>query len=240
MHSTPFLVLSSGGVLAGSSAGLWRWLIPLALAALIAAFFGRRSLRRHRERREKRRQFRQQSKQILPAIEQFETTADFDDRIRLLADITRYCSNGFRLLPNQLAIMEIARFCGDERRKLVQQWVVAESGRLMQFVEQSDNLRVKAGRADQVAESIKVASRLLFPHEKITNAMRSVVQYQEALEGLLELPDEQRTHAADGARILLEPYFQIMEELKKENEELARTPWPGEEIRRILARLEKV
>lgn len=219
---------------------MWLWLVLLGAVVLVGGgFLLRRFVRRLRERREKRRQFREELSQILPALEQFEKTADFDDQIRLLADITRYCAKGFRLLPNQLAIMEIARYCGDERRKRVQQWVVAESTRLMQFVEASESLRVKAGRADQVGECVKVASRLLFPHEKITNAMRSVVQYQEALEALLELPDEQRTHAAEGARILLDPYFQIIEELKKENEELARVAWAGEQIRRLLARLEK-
>ena len=219
---------------------MWVWLVLLGVVVLVGGtVFLRRFVHRQRERREKRRQFREELKQILPAIEQFEKTADFDDRIRLLADITRYCSKGFRLLPHHLVIMEIARYCGDERRKLVQQWVVSESSRLMQFVEASESLRVKAGRADQVAECIKVASRLLFPHEKITNAMRSVVQYQEALEGLLELSEKQRAHAAEGARILLEPYFQIIEELKKENEELARAPWPGEPIRQLLARLQK-
>ena len=220
---------------------MWVALILLGLVVLVAGgFFLRRALGRQRQRGGKRRQFREELGQIRAAVEQFEKATDFDDQIRLLADIVRYCSRGFRLFPEQAEIMNIARACEDERRKLAQQWAVAESSRLMKLVEESENLRVKAGRADQVTESLKVASRLLFPHEKITNAMRSVVHYQETLEGLLELPEDQRFAAAEGARTLLDPYFQIMEELKQENEELARVPWLGEQIRQKLERLEKV
>src|SRR3990172_181141 len=153
--------------------------------------------------------------------------------------LTRYCAKGFRLSPDQPDIMNIPRFSDDERRKLTQHWAVAESERLMKFVEESTNLRSRAGRADQVAESLKEASRYLFPHEMITNAMRAVTQYQEALEGILELPEDQRAAAAEGARTLLAPYFTIIEELKRENQELARVAWPGARLREILARLEK-
>lgn len=200
----------------------------------------RRALRQRRQRREKRAKLRRELDHIRQAVEEFEKAADFDEQIRLLADINRYCSTGFRLFPDRPDIMDITRACDDERRKRSQQWAVAESLRLMKLVEESENLRVKAGRADQVAEALKVASRLLFPHERITNAMRSVVHYQEALEGALELPEDQRAAAADGLHSLLDPYFQIIAELTRENDELARVAWPGERIREILARLEKV
>jgi len=211
-------------------------LLGVALGALVL----RRALARRAERQAKRAEFRAELANIRRAVEEFEKAADFHDQIRLLADLNRYCSKGFRLFPDQPDVMSITRFSDDERRKLTQQWAVAESERLMKMVEESTSLRVRAGRADQVAESLKEASRYLFPHEKITNAMRSVVQYQEALEGILELPEEQRESAAQGAAALLEPYFRIVEEIKKENEELARVAWPGARIREILARLEKV
>ena len=144
-----------------------------------------------------------------------------------------------RSLLNALRLLESTRLTA-ERRKLVQHWVVEESMRLMKFVEESSNLRVKAGRADQVAECIKVASRYLFPHEAITNAMRSVVQYQEALEGILELPEAERDSAADGALTLLQPYFHIMDDMQQVNIELARVPWKGDEIRSLLSQLERL
>ncbi|MBI4466375.1 MAG: hypothetical protein HY656_02955 [Acidobacteria bacterium] len=219
----------------------WPGLGLMGVVALVAGgVFLHRALRRHRQRGEKRVKYREELANIRTALEQFEKMADFDEQIRLLADINRYCSKGFRLFPEQPEIMDITRACDDERRKLAQHWAVAESLRLMKFVEESESLRVKAGRADQVGEALKVASRLLFPHEQITNAMRSVVQYQEALEGLLELPEDQRQAAADGVRSLLDPYFQIIEGLKRENEELARVAWPGQQIRQKLDRLEKV
>ena len=218
-----------------------RMLLVFFVLLLLAGggIFLRGVLRRRRGRWEKRREFRARLAEIRQGVEQFEKATDFDDQIRLLADINRYSAQGFRLLPDLADIMTVTRHCDDERRKLAQHWAVAESQRLMKFVAESENLRVKAGRADQVAESLKVASRLLFPHEKITSAMRSVTQYQEALEGLLELPEAQRALAADGVRALLDPYFRIIVELERENEELARVPWPGEEIRRLLNRLEK-
>ncbi|MBI2956253.1 MAG: hypothetical protein HYY26_02950 [Acidobacteria bacterium] len=216
-------------------------LILLAVVVLATAFvLARRTLGRRRQRAARRQQLRVELANIRRALEEFERTTDFDEQIRLLADITRYCSKGFRLFPDQPDLMNIARYCEDERRKLAQHWAVAESQRLMKLVEDSATLRVKAGRADQVAESLKVASRLLFPHEKITNAMRSVTQCQEALEGILELPEAERDAAATGALTLLDSYFAIMEELRRESEELARVPWAGEPIRQILARLERL
>ena len=210
------------------------------LAAVLGALVVSRALRQRAAREEKRAQFRQELANIRQGVEEFEKCADFHEQIRLLADLNRYCAKGFRLFPDQPDIMNITRFSDDERRKLTQHWAVAESERLMKFVEESANLRSRAGRADQVAESLKEASRYLFPHEKITSAMRSVTRYQEALEGILELPEDQRDPAAQGAAALLEPYFRIIEEMKKENEELARVAWPGERLREILARLENV
>lgn len=210
------------------------------LAAVVAGLVLRRLLRQHAARAEKRAQFRAELANIRRAVEEFEPCADFHEQIRLLADLNRACAKGFRLFPERAEIMTLTRFSDDERRKLVQHWAVAESLRLMKFIEESSNLRSRAGRADQVVESLKEASRYLFPHEKITSAMRAVTQYQEALEGILELPEEQRDAAAEGARTLLEPYWRILEELKRENEELARVPWPGEKVRAILARLERV
>jgi hypothetical protein len=219
----------------------WFLIGLIALAALAAAaFFLRRALARRRARAEKRRQLADEIGQMRVALDEFEKAKELDDEIRLLADITRYASTGFRLFPGHPEIMNIMRACEDERRKLVQHWVVEESLRLMKFVEESGNLRVKAGRADQVAECIKVASRYLFPHEQITNAMRSVVHYQEAIEGILELPEAERDATAEGAKTLLEPYFRIMEEMKQANAELARVPWKGDEIRALLARLERL
>jgi hypothetical protein len=174
-------------------------------------------------------------------VDQFEKTTDFDDQIRLLADMVRYCSQGFRLFPQEPLIMDIARACEDERRKLAQRWAVSESERYVKMMQESSNIRVRAGRADQVVESLKVASRLLFPHEKITNAMRAATQYQEALEATLELPEDRREAAAQGLWHLFEPYFPIMEELRRDNaEQLDRFPWPGARIREWLARLEKM
>lgn len=219
----------------------WVLIGLIVVVALVAAvFFLRRALARGRDRAEKRRQLREEVRQIRAALDEFEKAKELDDQIRLLADITRYASTSFRLFPDHPEIMNIMRACEDERRKLVQHWVVEESQRLMKFVEESGNLRVKAGRADQVAECIKVASRYLFPHEQITNAMRSVVHYQEALEGILELPEAERDSAAGGALTLLEPYFRIMEEMKQVNAELARVPWKGDEIRALLSRLERL
>lgn len=211
-----------------------------ALAAVLGALVVRRGLRQRAARAQKRAQFREELANIRRAVEEFEACADFHEQIRILADLNRYCAKGFRLFPDQAEIMTLTRFSDDERRKLVQQWAVAESERLMRLVEESTNLRSRAGRADQVAESLKEASRYLFPHEKITSAMRAVVQYQEALEGILELPEDQRAAAAEGARTLLGPYFTILEELKRENQELARIAWPAACIRETLARLEKV
>lgn len=219
----------------------WFGLVVLAVAVLAGGtFFLRHAWRRWRERREERRQFRDRLRGIRQAVEAFEKAQDFDEQIRLLADVVRDCSQGLRFFPEQAAIMHIARHCDDERRKLAQHWAVTESTRLMALMEESTNLRSKAGRANQVVQSLKVISRLLFPHEKITNAMHAVTHYQEALEGVLELPEEQCAEVAEGARTLLEPYFRIVAELRSENEELARIPWAGEEIRRTLARLEKV
>ena len=219
----------------------WVLIGVIAVVALVAAvFFLRRALGRGRERAEKRRQLREEIRQIRSTLDEFEKAKELDDQIRLLADITRYASTSFRLFPDHPEIMNIMRACEDERRKLVQHWVVEESQRLMKFVEESGNLRVKAGRADQVAECIKVASRYLFPHEQITNAMRSVVHYQEAIEGILELPEAEREATAEGAKTLLEPYFRIMEEMKQVNAELARVPWKGDDIRALLARLERL
>ena len=213
-------------------------IVVVALVAVV--FFLRRALGRGRERAEKRRQLREEIRQIRSTLDEFEKAKELDDQIRLLADITRYASTSFRLFPDHPEIMNIMRACEDERRKLVQHWVVEESQRLMKFVEESGNLRVKAGRADQVAECIKVASRYLFPHEQITNAMRSVVHYQEAIEGILELPEAAREATAEGAKTLLEPYFRIMEEMKQVNAELARVPWKSDDIRALLARLERL
>jgi len=210
------------------------------LAAVLGALVVSRALRQRAAREEKRAQFRAELANIRRAVEEFEPCADFHEQIRILADLNRYCSKGFRLFPDQPDIMTLTRFSDDERRKLTQHWAVAESERLMKFVEESTNLRSRAGRADQVAESLKEASRYLFPHEKITSAMRAVTQYQEALEGILELSEDQRDAAAEGARTLLAPYFTIIEELKRENEELARVAWPAARLREILARLEKV
>ena len=219
----------------------WVLIGVIAVVALVAAvFFLRRALGRGRDRAEKRRQLREEIRQIRSTLDEFEKAKELDDQIRLLADITRYASTSFRLFPDHPEIMNIMRACEDERRKLVQHWVVEESQRLMKFVEESGNLRVKAGRADQVAECIKVASRYLFPHEQITNAMRSVVHYQEAIEGILELPEAEREATAEGAKTLLEPYFRIMEEMKQVNAELARVPWKGDDIRALLARLERL
>ena len=209
------------------------------LAAVLGALVVSRALRQRAAREEKRAQFRAELANIRRAVEEFEPCADFHEQIRILADLNRYCSKGFRLFPDQPDIMTLTRFSDDERRKLTQHWAVAESERLMKFVEESTNLRSRAGRADQVAESLKEASRYLFPHEKITSAMRAVTQYQEALEGILELPEDQRDAAAEGARTLLAPYFTIIEELKRENQELARVAWPAARLREILARLEK-
>lgn len=220
---------------------MWVILGLLALAALAAgAFWLRRSWALQKARAEKRKQFRAKLLEIRQAVEKFEKTTDFDDQIRLLADIVRYCSQGFRLFPDESLIMDIARACEDERRKLAQHWAVVESERYVKIMEESSNLRVRAGRADQVVESLKVASRLLFPHERITNAMRAATQYQEALEAVLELPEEQRDAAAQGVWHLFEPYFQIVEELRKDNAELARVPWAGPRIREWLIRLERV
>ncbi len=215
---------------------LFGLIVLVALAAGI--YFLRRALARGRERAEKRGQLRDQIRQIRSTLDEFEKARELDDQIRILADITRYASTSFRLFPDHPEIMNIMRACEDERRKLVQHWVVEESQRLMKFVEESGNLRVKAGRADQVAECIKVGSRYLFPHEQITNAMRSVVHYQEAIEGILELPEAEREATAEGAKTLLEPYFRIMEEMKQVNAELARVPWKGDDIRALLSRLE--
>lgn len=214
--------------------------LVVVVAITAAVFFLRRALARSRALAEKRRQLRDEIRQIRAALDEFEKARELDDQIRLLADITRYASTSFRLFPDHPEIMNIMRACEDERRKLVQHWVVEESQRLMKFVEESSNLRVKAGRADQVAECIKVASRYLFPHEPITNAMRSIVHYQEALEGILEVPEAERDSTAGGALTLLEPYFRIMEEIKQVNAELARVPWKGEEIRALLSRLERL
>ncbi|HXE76215.1 MAG TPA: hypothetical protein VNN18_11370 [Candidatus Xenobia bacterium] len=219
----------------------WVLLALVGLAALaVAVFYLRRALARSQERAAHRREFRKDIESIRAALAEFEKSTDIDDQIRLLADITRYAANGFRLFPDHPEIMNIVRACEDERRKLVQHWVVGESRRLMKFVEESTNLRVKAGRADQVAECIKVASRYLFPHEAITSAMRAVVQYQEALEGILELPEAEREATAEGAKTLLEPYFRIMQEMDQVNAELARVPWKGDEIRRLLTDLERL
>jgi hypothetical protein len=219
----------------------WVLLVLVGLAALAAAVvYLRRALARGKERSSRRRELRKELENIRAALAEFEKSQDIDDQIRVLADITRYASNGFRLFPDHPEIMNIVRACEDERRKLVQHWVVGESMRLMKFVEESSNLRVRAGRADQVAECIKVASRYLFPHEAITNAMRSVVQYQEALEGILELPEAERDATAEGAKTLLEPYFRIMEEMKQVNVELNRVPWKGDEIRKLLSDLERL
>jgi hypothetical protein len=219
----------------------WVLVALIAVVALAAGvFFLRRALARGRARAEKRHQLAAEIQQMRAALDEFEKAKELDDQIRLLADITRYASNGFRLFPDHPEIMNIMRICEDERRKLVQHWVVEESLRLMKLVGESGNLRVKAGRADQVAECIKVASRYLFPHEQITNAMRSVVQYQEALEGILELPEAEREATAEGAKTLLEPYFRIMEEMKQANTELARVPWKGDDIRALLDRLSRL
>ncbi|MGH9814211.1 MAG: hypothetical protein ACRD4T_13850 [Candidatus Acidiferrales bacterium] len=219
----------------------WVLIGVIAVVALAAAvFFLRRALGRGRDRAEKRRQLRDEIRQIRSTLDEFEKAKELDDQIRLLADITRYASTSFRLFPDHPEIMNIMRICEDERRKLVHHWVVEESQRLMKFVEESSNLRVKAGRADQVAECIKVGSRYLFPHEQITNAMRSVVHYQEAIEGILELPEAEREATAEGAKTLLEPYFRIMEEMKQVNAELARVPWKGDDIRALLTRLDRL
>jgi hypothetical protein len=219
----------------------WVLIALFGVVALAAAmFFLRRSLARGREHAEKRRQLAGEIRQIRASLDEFERANELDDQIRILADITRYASTGYRLFPDHPEIMNIMRICEDERRKLVQHWVVEESQRLMKFVEESANLRVKAGRADQVAECIKVASRYLFPHEQITNAMRAVVHYQEAVEGILELPEAEREATAEGAKTLLEPYFRIIEEMKVENVELARVPWKGDDIRALLQRLERL
>lgn len=219
----------------------WVLIIFVVLVVVVAgAFLLRLAWKRHGERRAKRREYREFLQQIRGAVEEFEKTQDFDEQIRVLADIGRYCANALRLFPEHPEIMQIDRACQDERRKLAQHWAVAESGRLMKLVEESTNLRAKAGRADQVAESLKVISRLLFPHDQITNAMRSVVQYQETLEGTLELPEAEREAAAAAAWSLLDSYFEIMEELKKENQELARVPWQGERVRQVVAQLEKL
>lgn len=220
---------------------MWLVVALLALGVLVGGgLFFRWALRGRRARREKQREFRARLAEIRQAVEEFEQATDFDHQIRLLADMVSYCSKGYRVFPDQVEIMNIARACEDERRKLAQHWAVAESLRLMKLTEESTTLRVKAGRADQVVESLKVVSRLLFPHDQITHAMRSVTQYQEVLEGALELPENQRAEAAASAQSLLDPYFQVIEELKKNNQELARVPWPREQLRRTLAQLEKV
>ncbi len=219
----------------------WFLLALVAVVALVViVVYLRRAFAHGKARAGQREALRKEIENIRAALAEFEKSQDIDEQIRLLADITRYASTGFRLFPDHPEIMNIVRACEDERRKLVQLWVVGESMRLMKFVEESSNLRVKAGRADQVAECIKVASRYLFPHEAITNAMRSVVQYQEALEGILELPEAERDSAADGALTLLQPYFRIMEEMEQVNVELARTPWKGDEIRSLLSQLERL
>ncbi len=219
----------------------WFLLALVAVVALIViVVYLRRALKSGQARAGQREALRKEIENIRAALAEFEKSTDIDEQIRLLADITRYASTGFRLFPDHPEIMNIVRACEDERRKLVQHWVVGESMRLMKFVEESSNLRVKAGRADQVAECIKVASRYLFPHEAITNAMRSVVQYQEALEGILELPEAERDSAADGALTLLQRYFRIMDDMQQVNVELARVPWKGEEIRSLLSQLERL
>ena len=219
----------------------WFLLALLGVAALVAAVvYLRRAFAYGKARAGDREALRKEIENIRTALAEFEQSADIDEQIRLLADITRYASNSFRHFPDHPEIMNVVRACEDERRKLVQHWVVEESMRLMKFVEESSNLRVKAGRADQVAECIKVASRYLFPHEAITNAMRSVVQYQEALEGILELPEAERDSAAGGALTLLQPYFRIMDDMQQVNIELARVPWKGDEIRKQLSELERL
>src|SRR3972149_3776053 len=186
----------------------------LVVAGVLATLMLRRALRQRADRQEKRAQFRAELANIRRAVEEFEQCADFHEQIRILADLNRYCSKGFRLFPDQPDIMNLTRFSDDERRKPPRRGAGAGWERLMKFVEESTNLRSRAGRADQVAESLKEASRYLFPHEKITSAMRSVTRYQEALEGILELPEDQRDPAAQGAAPLLEPYFRLIEEMR--------------------------
>ncbi|MFQ5696052.1 MAG: hypothetical protein ACE5HB_08690, partial [Terriglobia bacterium] len=200
----------------------------------------RRWRRRRRERGEKRSEFRARLEEIRQAVERFEQVQEFDEQIRLLADITRHGSKAYRALPDQPQIMHIVRMCEDERRKLAQHWAVAEATRLMAMMQAATNLRVRAGRADQVVEALKIVSRLLFPHDKITHAMHSVTHYQEALEGALALPPEEQAQAVEGSERLLAPYFQIIDELRKDNQELARSAWPAEQVRATLTRLQRM
>ncbi|HSC78524.1 MAG TPA: hypothetical protein VLB32_08170, partial [Candidatus Acidoferrales bacterium] len=97
----------------------WVLLALVGLAALAAAVvYLRRALARGKERSSRRRELRKELENIRAALAEFEKSQDIDDQIRLLADITRYASTGFRLFPDHPEIMNIVRACEDERRKL--------------------------------------------------------------------------------------------------------------------------
>lgn len=209
------------------------------LAALAAVFFLFRWQRRRRARRAQTREFLSYIPQIRAALDEFERSQEFEDRIRLLADIVRYCSNAFRHLPQETAIMDVARLCEDERVKLCLRYAVDESRKSMNLVQQTEKLRMRAARMDQVAQALKVCSRYLFPHERITNAMRAAVRYQETLETSRDLPEDQQAEAIAAAQPLLAPYFQIIAELDTEANEIAqRAPWAGADLRARLDRIE--
>src|SRR3972149_3372144 len=106
----------------------------LVVAGVLATLMLRRALRQRADRQEKRAQFRAELANIRRAVEEFEQCADFHEQIRILADLNRYCSKGFRLFPDQPDIMNLTRFSDDERRKPTPHWGVAESERLVKFV----------------------------------------------------------------------------------------------------------
>ena len=212
--------------------------LAILLVAVVGFFLGRRYLRQRAERAKRLQEFRSFLREVRKWMASFEGTQDFDEQIHALAMMEKHCAQAFQLLRERPEVMDITIACQQERRMLAQQAAVSEAERYMQMALETPNLRARVGRMNQVVQSLKVGSRLLFPHERITNAMRSAVQYEESLEGVSKLPEAEQTAAGEKALELLKPYFEIVENLKEENARMLEKPWPHDEIQQKLDRLE--
>lgn len=212
----------------------------LAFLVVAAAgfFLGRRYLRQRAERATRIQEFRSHLKEVRRWMASFEGTQDYDEQIHALAMMEKHCAQAFQLLRERPEVMDITIACQQERRKLAQHAAVSEAERYMKMALETPNLRARVGRMDQVAQALKVGSRLLFPHERITNAMRSAVQYEESLDAISKLPEAEQAAAAEKALALLKPYFEIVANLKEENARMLEKPWPHGDIQQKLDRLE--
>lgn len=205
------------------------------IGALLIALVAYKLLGLRKASGKQRAEFLKHYQSMVENFRRLEQAADFDDRIKYMSLIVRDCSKASYLFPQdhpQTRILkEIVEACDAERVRLTLRQAVEVSEESMGAAASTDSFQNKIRNARHAFNILKICSRLLFPHENITNAMRLADRYVDTFSTRIESEAERERLLAQG-RAIMADFYRVLDLIKAEARRAEQHPLALDELRR--------